>query len=212
MQLVVSAEMRRRRDSNGTGPMSLRCREYCSQMPAAAVFGHLRGVLLYRRRWSGGGGSMKSRGVQWMRFVRATTNYATRCTSRGQCGPMHCCGYLEIWLFRYASLNLLWWCISISRYNSSEDGFLINTWTGYESVTWEQISSWALMAMAEANCALLAVHELRPFAATGSFICTNTETSNRRNAMRHNLTEFHKLLGSVIAAVWLAASRLIADF
>ncbi len=53
--------------------------------------------------------------------------------------------------------------------------------------------------------------------ATGSFICTNTETcsgeiSNCRKAMRHHLKKFHKLDKSVIATVWSAASRLSVDF
>ncbi len=64
---------------------------------------------------------------------------------------------------------------------------------------------------------MLSAHGLRPCAATGSFICTNTETcsgeiSNCRKAMRHHLKKFHKLHKSVIATVWSAASRLSVDF
>ncbi len=53
--------------------------------------------------------------------------------------------------------------------------------------------------------------------ATGSFICRNTETcgvevSNCRKSVRHHLKKFHKLPASVIASVWLAASRFSAEF
>ncbi len=58
---------------------------------------------------------------------------------------------------------------------------------------------------------MLAAHGLRPCAATGSFICTNTETCSGEisncpaKAMRHHLKKFHKLHKSVIATVWSAA-------
>ncbi len=75
----------------------------------------------------------------------------------------------------------------------------------------------AARATADADCALLAAHGLRPCPALGSIICINTETcggeiSNCRKAMRHHLTKYHGLSGSIVASLWLAASRLSAEF
>ncbi len=72
-------------------------------------------------------------------------------------------------------------------------------------------------ATADAYRALLPAHGLRLSAATGSFICTKPgtcgiEIRNCRKALAKHLAKWHKVLPSVRSSLWLAASRLSADF